>query len=164
MIEVIVLGIIAIIFLMLFVIVNSKDNLFAKERKINSLKERLHLAENKFMKGRIKNEVFISLKEDLEKEIIDNEMSLLRLEKSMDVNVESKTKELLERIEKPTEKKRVRISNFLKETELIRREMAMLEKKFLKKEIGEKTFKEVMKKKENELIEKETEIIHLVKK
>jgi len=164
MIEVIVLGIIAIIFLMLFVIVNSKDNLFAKERKINSLKERLHLAENKFMKGRIKNEVFISLKEDLEREIIDNEMSLLRLEKSMDVNVESKTKELLERIEKPTEKKRVRISNFLKETELIRREMAMLEKKFLKKEIGEKTFKEVMKKKENELIEKETEIIHLVKK
>jgi len=164
MIEVIVLGIIAIIFLMLFVIVNSKDNLFAKERKINSLKERLHLAENKFMKGRIKNEVFISLKEDLEKEIIDNEMSLLRLEKSMDVNVESKTKELLERIEKPTEKKRVRISNFLKETELIRREMAMLEKKFLKKEIGEKTFKGVMKKKENELIEKETEIIHLVKK
>ena len=164
MIEVIVLGIIAIIFLVLFVIVNSKDNLFAKERKINSLKERLHLAENKFMKGRIKNEVFISLKEDLEKEIIDNEMSLLRLEKSMDVNVESKTKELLERIEKPTEKKRVRISNFLKETELIRREMAMLEKKFLKKEIGEKTFKGVMKKKENELIEKETEIIHLVKK
>ena len=164
MIEVIVLGIIAIIFLMLFVIVNSKDNLFAKERKINSLKERLHLAENKFMKGRIKNEVFISLKEDLEREIIDNEMSLLRLEKSMDVNVESKTKELLERIEKPTEKKRVRISNFLKETELIRREMAMLEKKFLKKEIGEKTFKGVMKKKENELIEKETEIIHLVKK
>ncbi len=132
------------------------------EREVVSAKERLKIAERKYMQGKIRKGVFDSIAEDLQSELLEYELLLFRLKKSGEVSVDDKTAQVVGKLTHPTKYRTTKIGKILKETELIRRELSMLETKLMKHEISQNVFERVVKQKESELISKEKELMDIV--
>ena len=133
------------------------------ERIISQNQEKIKIAERKFMQRKIKKSVFDMILEDLEEQILLAQMTLFRLKKSPSVSIEDKAQELFLRLEKPTNHRKKTIESLLKDTEVLRTEMSMLEGKLMKREIRESVFERLIKDKEKEMIEKERKLIDLLK-
>lgn len=165
-------GVLLIVFLVVFALVffivyNSSWEsriIIQKESMLGIARERLEIANKRYMQGKIKKEIFEDLKLDLEEEIFLFELEIYRLKKLHTLEIEDKLEAIVKKIIHPTKHRRIQIAHLLTETELIRKEMKYLESKFLKREISEKLFKKIIKKKEAELISFENDIIHVVKK
>jgi len=132
------------------------------EREIVSAKDRIKIAERKFMQGKIKKSVFDSLLDDLEGELLSAEMALFRVKRSSEVSIGDKALMILSKIDKPTKHRKAGIEKLLKETELLRVEMSMLEGKLLKREINQSVFEKLIKEKESQMIQKEKDLMDIV--
>jgi hypothetical protein len=128
------------------------------ENKVASARERLKIAERRFMHGKIKKNVFELLVDSIEEELLSAEMGLFRLAKINDISISAKTEEVFLQVNKPTRHRKAKVEALLKETELIRKELSMLEAKFMRREINQNVFDRLVMKKEAELIEKEHQL------
>jgi len=164
-----------VLFLVLIVIVvisgiffysgyRDKKILEETEREVVSTKERLKIAERKYMQGKIRKGVFDSIAEDLQSELLEYELLLFRLKKSGEISVDDKTAQVVGKLDHPTKYRTTKIGKILKETELIRRELSMLEAKLMKHEVSQNVFQRIVKEKESKLISKEKELMDLVLK
>lgn len=166
MIELIFLLLIVLILVGVFWFVSYSDKsdseIFSLQGDIEKDKEKLKIAQRHFMQGKIKKDVFDPLLDDLELEMIEKELQLYRINKRKEVSVVDKVEELLKRLQKPTKYRRTRLEKLLKDAELIRHEMSLIEAKLMKRELKPAVFQHMLKKKEKELINKETEIIDLI--
>ncbi|MDD3083834.1 MAG: hypothetical protein PHP82_02315 [Candidatus ainarchaeum sp.] len=157
--------IVTIILLMVF-FYNSNDskNLILEKEQILSIQmDKLKIAEKKFFQGKIRKPIFDKLKNDLEYNIILTELDLFRLKKTPLLKLEEKAQQLFFKLKKPTKYKKAKLKKLLKESELIRSELNIIEKKLLKNNISQETFERLIREKENEIIEKETQIIYFMK-
>jgi len=132
------------------------------EREIVSAKDRIKIAERKFMQGKIKKSVFDLILDDLEGELLSAEMALFRIKRSSEVSIGDKALMILSKIDKPTKHRKAGIEKLLKETELLRVEMSMLEGKLLKREINQSVFEKLIKEKESQMIQKEKDLMDIV--
>lgn len=166
MIEIIFLFLIVLILVGVFWFVSYDDKsdkeIFSLQGDIEKDKEKLKIAQRHFMQGKIKKDIFDPLLDDLEVEMIEKELELFRIKKRKEVSVVEKAEELFKRFSKPTKYRRTRLENLLKDAEIIRHEMSLIESKLMKRELNPTVFQHMLKKKEKELINKETEIIGLV--
>ena len=133
-----------------------------KEKAIARAEKMLKLAEKKFMKGKIKRDVFEEIQNDLLAEKMNLEFELKSINRAQIVDVTFKAETLVERSVHPTRHKKLTIRRLLEDTEQLRSELGTIEKRFLKHEIKESVFRKLMKEKEAQLIRKESEIIELV--
>jgi hypothetical protein len=145
-----------------FVSYNEKVLIQNTEKRIASTKEKIKIAERKYMQGKLKKSVFDSLIEELEEELFSAECILLRLKKSSVVSHLNKVSAVLSKVEKPTKHRKAKVEKILKEIELLRSETALLESKYLKREIKQNVFEKMIRKKESELIQKEKELNDIV--
>jgi len=168
MLEVIFLVLIVVVVLLVFFFVFGKDDFesraFELENNLLFEKEKLKIAERKFLQGKIKKAVFDPLLDDLESDITEKELELYELRKKKDISAKEKLKELLGRFDRPTGFKKAKLEKLLKESELVRSELGVLEVKFMKREIKESVFQKMVRKKEKQLIEIESEIVKLMSK
>jgi len=134
-----------------------------QEKRINFAKDKLRLAEKRYFQGRIKKEVFDAVLDDLEVELAGAELALFRLRKAREISVEDKTVALLDKVTKPTKHRRARIARLLFETELLRSEVSLLEAKLMKREFRQSTFQRLMREKENEMLEAESELVRAMR-
>ena len=143
-----------------------KDKMAAgnAQLQIKNAEEKLKIAERKFMQGKIKKSVFDSIVDDIEEEMLSAEMALLRITKSKELSVEEKTLEIMKQIERPTKHRMTQVQKILEETEILRKEMSMLEGKLLKREIKQSVFEKLVKEKETEMIKKENDLMDIVAK
>ena len=161
----IIIFVLVVIIVILLISLYSMRNSFSVDAllfRISSAKDRLAIAQRRFMQGKIKERVFNSLAGDIEEEITSGELLLYRLRKSGSVEVSDKVDKLLAVLSKPTPHRRSRINSILKETELIRHEMGLLEAKFLKREITESVFEKMIVKKEAQLISREKALTDII--
>lgn len=142
---------------------DSKKIIFLKEQELLLLKDRYKIAEKKFLQGKIKQNIFDKLKNDLEYEIVLIELEIFRVKKNYFSKLEEKFQQILLKIKKPTKYKKAKLKGFLKESEMIRNELRLIEKKILKNEISQNTFERLLQEKEKEMIKKETQILHFLK-
>ena len=133
-----------------------------KEKAIARAEKMLKLAEKKFMKGKIKRDVFEEIQNDLLAEKMNLEFELKSINRVQNVDVTFKAETLVERSVHPTRHKKLTIRRLLEDTEQLRSELGTIEKSFLKHEIKDGVFRKLMKDKEAQLIRKESEIIELV--
>ncbi|NMA44861.1 MAG: hypothetical protein GX950_03570 [Candidatus Diapherotrites archaeon] len=133
------------------------------EEKIVDDKQKLMIAERKFMQGKIRREVFEPLSGDMEREMIEKELEIFRIKQEKTISVEDKLNQLVEKMSRPTNYKKLKLAKLLKELEMIRREMSFLESKLLKREIKQNVFEFLTRKREMELIDKENQIVKIVK-
>ncbi|MFA5125527.1 MAG: hypothetical protein WC462_00810 [archaeon] len=156
--------IVVVIFVGFFAFLSYRDKLLLSqaEKRIVSVKEKIKIAERKFMQGKLKKSVFDSLVEDLEEELFSEECVLLRLKKASVFSSKDKVSEVVAKLDKPTKHRKARVEKILKEIELLRSEMSLLESKFLKREIKQSVFEKMIKKKESEMIQKEKELSDIV--
>ena len=129
------------------------------EEKIVDDKQKLMIAERKFMQGKIRREVFEPLSGDMEREMIEKELEIFRIKQEKTISVEDKLNQLVEKMSRPTNYKKLKLAKLLKELEMIRREMSFLESKLLKREIKQNVFEFLTRKREMELIDKENQIV-----
>ncbi|MCX6803003.1 MAG: hypothetical protein NTY48_00335, partial [Candidatus Diapherotrites archaeon] len=132
------------------------------ETSVHSAQERLLIAERKFMQGKLKRSVFESLRSMIEEEMLLAEMSLFRLKKASNISVSTKAKRLVEVSGSLSRRKETKVRSILKETELLRSQMGLLEARFLKRSISEYVFEKLITNKESELIKKERELSNLI--
>ena len=165
MLEALFLVLVVVVLIVLVFWYNSfRDQRLAEEAqsRVASVKEQLKIAERKYMQGRIKKNVFDSLADDLEEELLSAELVLFRLKKVSGLSVDNKISLVLEKMSSKNKHKKSQIEKILKETELLREEISLLESKLLRREIKESVFEKLVKKKESALIKKETELNSLV--
>lgn len=158
---------IAIIPLIIFVWYNSSLEsrlIFEKEKILEFERDRLKIAQRKHMQNKIKKEIYDELREEIEENIFLTELEIFRLKKLHRLEIENKLNEVYKKIVKPTKHRRIQLAHLLTETELVRKEMSYLENKLMKREISEKLFKKLIRKKEQKLISLEIDIINVVKK
>ena len=134
-----------------------------QERRIRFAKEKLKLAEKRYFQGRIKKELFDDVLSDIEAELAEAELVLFRLRKAREISVEEKTVALLDRVTKPTKHRKAKIARLLFETELLRSEVSLLEAKLMKRELTQSTFQRLMRDKENDMLEKESELVRTMR-
>ena len=134
-----------------------------QEKRINSAREKLKLAEKRYFQGKIKKDVFDAVLDDIEVELAEAELVLFRMKKSREISVEEKTVALLDKVTKPTKHRRAKIARLLFETELLRSEVSLLEGKLMKRELRQSTFQRLMREKENEMLAKESELVSAMK-
>lgn len=158
----VVIVIVVIVTIFIFSSFRGKAEITIYEDKVSSAKDRIKIAERRFMQGKIKKSVFESLMQELEEDLLSAEMYLLRLKKSDSLSVSNKSAQIVAKISRPTRRKERIIESILKETELLRLEMSLLEGRFLKREIKQSVFENLIKKKERELIQKEKELMDVV--
>jgi hypothetical protein len=135
----------------------------AKEAQIEIEREKLKIAEKKYMQGKIKKDIFMELKSDIIYKMILSELDIFRIRKAHTLEIEEKAQKIINKIVHPTRHKESSIRHKLAETEIIRKEIKFVEKKLLRNEIDQNLFKRIVSEKEDEMIEKENEIIHIVK-
>jgi hypothetical protein len=160
-------GVILIVIILIVVLISfflnnyfsSESIVVEKEQLLKLKREKLSIIEKKFLKGKIKEKVFYQLKKDLSFETILLELEVFALKKNNFLKLELKLEQLFERIKKPTKYKRAKLKNLLKESEIIRLQLNIIEKKLLKNEINQETFEKLLGFKENEMTEKEAQII-----
>jgi hypothetical protein len=165
--EVVVL--VALVIVVLIIVVRSNYSLTeqlvkVKETQIETEKEKLKLAEKKYMQGKLKQGVFNQVKDDLKYKIILLELDIYRIKKTHTLEVEEKAQKLFAKLVHPTKHRRVSLRHMLIESEIVRRELKIIEKKLLKREIDESLFKRLISEKEDEMLEKENEIVHFIKR
>jgi uncharacterized membrane protein len=132
------------------------------QAEVISARDRLEIAERKFMQGKIKRAVFDSLVNDLEGELVSAELVLFRNNKSSEPSIVSTPKELLDKLSSQSKYKKAQAQHILKEIDLINSELGLLESKFLKRELKQSVFEELVKKKESLLIKKENELMKII--
>ncbi|MCX6801326.1 MAG: hypothetical protein NTZ73_04005 [Candidatus Diapherotrites archaeon] len=165
MLEVVVLVVFVILLIILWVyfVVSAGNFAVAElEKNISLTKSRLRIAEKKFLQRKISKGVFNSLVEGFESDLVSYELGRAVLNRPVAPSVQKKAEEILARIPKPPKRTKIKITAMLKETEVLRREMSMLESKLLKHEIREEVFERLMTSKEKELIKKEADLLRLV--
>lgn len=140
-----------------------KRNVASLNERVSSLNQQIAIAKRRFMQGKIKNNVFELIQDDLESELYSTELMLFRLKKGNSVSVKTKTDEIMSRLDKPTKHRRQLVEKILLETELIREELALIEGKLFKHEIKQNVFDKLVQQKEYELIKKEKELMDVVK-
>ena len=158
------------VFLVLIVLVgifayssySEKKAILDAENQVVSAKERLKIAERKFMQGKIKKSVFESLIDDIEEELLLAELALFRLKNYPEVSITEKASQVFLKMDRPTKYRKIRIEKILTETELIRNEISILEGKFMKHEIKQSVFERLIKTKEDLMIRKEKELMDVV--
>lgn len=133
------------------------------EQEIIDDKQKLLIAERKFMQGKIRKEVFEPLSGDMERQMMEKELEIFRIKKENTVSIKDKFLQLTEKMKHPTNYKKLKLEKLLKESEIIRQEMSFLESKLLKREIKQSVFEFLIRKKEMEMIDKENEIIKIIK-
>jgi hypothetical protein len=133
------------------------------EKEIVDDKQKLVIAERKFMQGKIRKEVFEPLSGDMEREMLEKELEIFRIKREKNVSIKDKLSQLVEKMAHPTNYKKLKLEKLLKESEIIRQEMSYLESKLLKREIKQTVFEFLIRKKEMEMIDKENEIIKIIK-
>ncbi len=136
---------------------------FEKEQEIITGQNKLKIAEKKYMQGKIKSEVFEQLKDDLNYKMILTQLDIFRIKKMHALEIEEKAEKLFEKLIHPTKHRKAKLRHLLMESEVLRKEIKFIEKKLLKNEITENVFKRLISQKEDEMIEKENEIIIFVK-
>ncbi len=164
---VIILVLIVTIALFLFIKHNSgfeQRLLVEKEKILEIQKDRLKIAQRKHMQGKIKKEIFDELHLEIEESIMLTTLEIFRLKKTHILKVEDKLDAIYKKLTNPTKHRKVQLVNLLTETELVRKEIAFLEAKLMKHEISETLFKKLIRKKEQEMISLEIEIVNIVKK
>jgi len=164
MIEFILIFVVVLLILLLFVYIMQSESilLLEKERAIERVEKMLKIAEKKFMKGKIKREVFEELQNDLLAEKINLEFELKSISRAERIDVTVKADTLTKRSVNPTRHKKLTIRRLLEDTERLRAELGEIEKRFLRHEIKESVFRKLIKEKESQLIRKESEIVELV--
>ena len=164
MIEFILIFVVVLLIALLFAYMMQSESilLLEKEKAILRLEKMLKIAEKKFMKGKIKKEVFEEIHDDLLSEKINLEFELKSIRRVETVDVTLKATALTEKAIHPSRHKKLTIRKLLEDTEILREEMGMIERRFLKHEIKESVFRKLIKEKESQLIRKESEIIELV--
>jgi hypothetical protein len=160
---------ILVLIVVLSFILFSKYNLsyrrivFQKEKNLSSKIFKLRIAENKYLKGKLKANVFNKLKHDLQYEKVLAELEVYHLKKSEKLEIEEKLIDISKKLQKPTKHNIAKIKRFLFQSELINHEIKFIEKKLMKNEITEDVFERLRKEKENDLIENELLILGLLK-
>jgi len=156
--------IVVVIFVGFFAFFSYRERILLQqtEKRVASAKEKLKIVERKFMQGKIKKNVFDSLVDELEEELFSAQCLLLRLKASPKISASDKVSEIVSKLGKPTKYRKAKIEKILKETELIRSEMSLLESNYLKREIKQSVFEKMIKKKESDLIQKEKELTDIV--
>ncbi|MFA6269312.1 MAG: hypothetical protein WCW13_04180 [archaeon] len=141
-----------------------RDRRTVKEAELAavSAKEKIHIAERKFMQGKIRKPVFELILDELEEELISAELVLFRFKKRGSFSVEDKVLEVVAKLDKPTKHRRALVEKILISAELIRQEVSLLEGKLMKHEIKQSVFEKLIKDKEHELIRKEKELTDIV--
>lgn len=165
MLEVIIVVLIVLFSLSIVFVYNAglpKNIIAEKEQLLLINKDKLRVTEKKFLQGKIKEPVFFQLKEKLEIEIVLIELEIFRLNKTGFIFVEEKLKKLLNKLKKPTKFKKAKLKSLLSDLEFIKKEMDFVEKRLLKKEIMNSSFEKLIQQKENEMIEKEIQIVHFM--
>jgi len=164
MIELILIFVIVLLVLLLFVYIMQSESILVleKEKAIARTEKMLKLAEKKFMKGKIKRDVFEEIQNDLLAEKMNLEFELSTINRVQNFDVTFKAETLVERSVHPTRHKKLIIRKLLEDTEQLRSELGTIEKRFLRHEIKESVFRKLIKEKESQLIRKESEIIELV--
>jgi len=164
MIEFVFVVVILLILLLMFAYMMQSESILIveKERAIRRIEKMLKIAEKKFMKGKMKKEVFEELRDDLHTEQLNLEFELQSIRRVEDTAIAIKTDQLMQRTASPSRHKKLELKNLLGETEVIRGEMELIERKFLKHDIKESVFRKMMKEKETQLLRKESEIIEIV--
>jgi hypothetical protein len=166
MIFVAIIVLIVIIILLIVFLLNSgdaKNFIIEKEQELIIQREKIRIAEKKFMQGKIRKPIFDKIKNDLEHETVLTELSIFRLKKSSLAKLEEKAQQLFLKLKRPTKYKKNKLKNLLKESELIRHELNIIENKLLKNEISQQSFERLVQLKENEMIEKESQIVNFLK-
>jgi len=158
----ILIVILIILFLFAYMMQSESILILEKERAIRSVEKMLKIAEKKFMHGKISRDLFEELHDELLAEKINLEFELNSIKRVEKVDVKIKADLLVERSSNPSRHKKLLIKKLLEQTERLRIEMGIVEKRFLKHEIKEAVFRKMMKEKEAQLIRKESEIIEIV--
>ncbi|MFA5764078.1 MAG: hypothetical protein WC915_04660 [archaeon] len=164
--EVIVL--VTVVAAVLFLIVKYNSTLTQKlthdkEEHLEHEKEKLKSAEKKYMQGKIKQDVFAKVKDELNYKIVLTELDIYRIKKIHTLEIEEKAEKLIQKLVHPTKHRKITLRHMLIESELVRKELKIIENKLLKNEIDQELFKRLISEKEDEMLEKENQIIHFVK-
>jgi hypothetical protein len=159
----VILGVLIILFLLLIKYTSTYESLiFENEKKLQKINSQLNFARMRFMKGKINKDVFEQLKSNLDSEKVYLELENHNLKELRLPEVSKKTNLIMEKLSNPSKLKKTRIQRLVQESEILRRDMKILESKLLKGLITKKTFENLIVKKENDLISKETELIDFV--
>lgn len=134
-----------------------------KQRIINLQNDKLKIAEKKYMKGKIKQDVFEELKNDIQYSVLLLELDVFRLKKMHHLEIEGKALQLIAKLKKPTPHIKIVLKHKLIESEILIHELKIIETKMMKNEISAELFKKMIKQKENELLDKEAEMVDLIK-
>lgn len=166
MIEVIFLVIVLVI--VLFIIIktnysNVEQIIFEKEQILGIKEDKLKIAQKKYMQGKIKKEVYDGLSNDLQIDMVLTQLDIFRIKKIHTLEIEEKAQKLFAKLANPTKHRQTKLRHLLIESEVIRKELKFIENKLLKNEITENVFQDLIKLKEKEMIEKESEIINFIK-
>jgi hypothetical protein len=168
MLEVISLVLIVIILVLVLYFLTSRSSYETRvlelEKELVYDKQKLKIAERKYMQGKIKKDIFDPLLDDIESDVTEKELEIYKYKKMGEVSTKEKLKELLSRMDRPTGFKKAQLEKLIKESESLRSEMGMLEAKLMKREINESVFRKMIQKKEKEMITIESDIIKLISK
>ena len=140
-----------------------KKNIVSLNERVSSLTQQISIAKRRFMQGKIKNNIFELIIDDLESELYSTELLLFRIKKGNSISVKTKTDEIMSKLDKPTKHRRQLLESILSETELIREELALIEGKLFKHEMKQSVFDKLVRTKEFELIKKEKELMDVVR-
>lgn len=160
MLEALFLALAAIVLVGVVVFVSLRGRMSGGELRLRiaSANDRLLIAEKRFMKGKIKKSVFDSIVDSLEEEQLSAELALFRLEKSASLEVPKRSEKVISLLARPTPYRKAKVNSILKETDLIRHEMSLLEARLLKRQLKQTVFEKLIAQKEAKLIEKEKEL------
>ncbi len=166
MIEVLFLVLILIILVVFLVIYSPvRDQIQAAlfERKISMLKAQLDLTEKKFLQRKISKEVYDSLYERLESELMQYNFELFKLREGKHISVEGKVAQLLEKVGAPSNRQKSKINSLTRDSEYLKNEIKQLKGRLMKRQIKEKVYSKLVAEKELSLVQKESEIIQVIK-
>jgi hypothetical protein len=141
---------------------NSSSLISYFEQGISEDKQKMKIAERKFMQGKMRKEVFEPLSEEMSVKVLEKELELFKIKKSSEVSIKAKLGQLVEKMSSPNKYKKSKLEKLLKESEIIRSQMSFLESRLLKREIKQHVFEYLIKKKEMEMIDKENEILKII--
>ena len=166
MLIVFVIVVLATFLLLLFFLYNSGSSqsiVFEKEQELSAQKDKLKIAEKKFLQGKMNKNIFEKIRNDLEYENVLLELEIEIARRTNFERVEEKVKQLFSKFKKPTKYKRTKLKRMIGESESVRTELKIIEKKLLRNEISQETFEKLVQEKEKEMVDKETKIVHFIR-
>lgn len=146
-----------------FIILSSaNESIVIKQQKISLAKEKLNIAEKKYMQGKIKEKIFEKLKYDLQYEIVSNKLSIIKIKKE-EASIKPKLKKILNKLKRKTKHKKVTLNRLLTQVDVVKKQLSVLDSMFMKRAITEDVYNAVAEEKENQLISLEADILKIVK-